>query len=67
MRHTRRSFRPRILRDLTRDEGASTLIRLNNSQHVADLRLIFHATVVLMIAGIALAIATRSSGSTRAS
>ncbi len=59
MRHTRRSFRPRILRDLTRDEGASTLIRLNNSQHVADLRLIFHATVVLMIAGIALAIATQ--------
>jgi hypothetical protein len=58
MRHARKSFRPRIFHDLTRDEGASTLIRLNNSQHVADLRLIFHVTVLLMIVGIVLAIAT---------
>jgi len=52
----RESLRPRIWQDLTRDEGASTLVRLNVSQHVADLRLIFHATVVVMIIGVVFAL-----------
>jgi hypothetical protein len=45
--------------DLTRDKAASTFIRLNRSQHVVDLRLIFYATVIVVVAGIALAVCAR--------
>ena len=56
MRKQRVSYRPKIWRDLTKDDAASTFIRLNRSQHVVDLRLIFYATLCVVVVGIAFAV-----------
>jgi hypothetical protein len=47
--HGARRFRKIFL--LTKDEAASTFLRLGKSQHVADLRLIFWTSWILMLFG----------------
>ena len=51
------SLSPRtILRQLRQDEDSSTFERLGSSQHVADLRLIFSATIMIMTVAALLAL-----------
>lgn len=48
----RRTFYPlHVLKMLTEDDAASTLVRLFRSRHVADLQLIFLITIFLVISG----------------
>jgi len=46
-----------LIRDLHRGDESSTFVRLGKSRHVADLRLIFWVTVILMITASVLALA----------
>lgn len=46
-----------VIRDLHRGDKSSTFVRLGKSRHVADLRLIFWVTVILMITASVLALA----------
>jgi hypothetical protein len=46
-----------ILRQLRVGKEASTLVRLGRSRHVADLRLIFSVTLIIMVISAALAVA----------
>lgn len=46
-----------VIRDLHRGDESSTFVRLGKSRHVADLRLIFWVTVILMITASVLALA----------
>ena len=46
-----------IVRQLRRGKESSTFERLGRSRHVADLRLIFSVTVIMMIVGVIAALA----------
>jgi hypothetical protein len=46
-----------VIRDLHRGDESSTFVRLGKSRHVADLRLVFWVTVILMITASVLALA----------
>jgi hypothetical protein len=46
-----------VIRELHRGDESSTFVRLGKSRHVADLRLIFWVTVIMMVAASVLALA----------
>jgi hypothetical protein len=46
-----------IVRQLRQGKESSTFERLGRSRHVADLRLIFSVTVIMMIVGVIVALA----------